>query len=157
MPHGVNKDRGIVRRVRSSELELVSALIRNTLLVSNSLDYDMRIIWNLSRQYSAENLRDMAIRRRMYVHVTGNVIDGTVSLKGDTIYAFFVAPDKQGSGIGSDLLSCMEEVAKSLEIPCLKVDASITAKKFYEVHGYETVREEWDGNYGTVITMKKEL
>ena len=110
-------DRGIIRRVRYDEIEQLSALIRNTLLISNSLDYDMKVIQNLSQQYSTGNVRDMAMKRKMYVHLTDEVINGTVSLKGDTIYAFFVAPDRQGSGIGSRLLLFVEKVAKATTKP----------------------------------------
>jgi GNAT superfamily N-acetyltransferase len=99
----------------------------------------------------------MAMRRKMYVHLTGNVVDGTVSLKGDTIYAFFVAPDRQGTGIGSSLLAYVEEVARSQGLQSLTVDASITARRFYERRHYRLEKIERDGNYGTVITMKKDL
>lgn len=117
----------------------------------------MEVIQNLSRQYSGGYLRDMAIRRRVYVHVTGGVIDGTVGLKTDTIYAFFVAPDRQKRGVGSRLLVFVEEMAKSSGVRKIKVDASLTAKTFYANHGYRIVGEEEDKNYGAVVTMEKEL
>ncbi len=150
-------DRGIIRRVRHNEIERLSALIRNTLLISNSLDYDMKVIQHLSRQYSSHSVRDMAMRRKMYVHLTDNVIDGTVSLKGDTIYAFFVAPDRQGRGIGSRLLSFIEIVAKSKGVRTLKVDASVTARDFYKDWGYKIVFKENNDTYGTVFSMEKNL
>ena len=74
--------------MRYDDIDRLGALIRNTLLISNSLDYDMTVIQNLSRQYSTRNVREMAMRRRMYVHLSNGVVDGTVSVKGDTIYAF---------------------------------------------------------------------
>ena len=43
-----------IRRVKSDEIERLSALIKNTLLISNSVDYDMRVIQNLSRSYSSK-------------------------------------------------------------------------------------------------------
>ncbi|MBN1685393.1 MAG: GNAT family N-acetyltransferase [Spirochaetales bacterium] len=150
-------DRGIIRRARYGEIERLSSLIRNTLLVSNSFDYDMNVIQNLSRQYSFDYLRDMTLRRRVYVHVTGEVIDGTVSLKGDTIYAFFVAPDRQRRGVGSRLLASVEETAKSSGVRTIRVDASLTAQKFYENRGYRIVGKERDTNYGTVFAMEKDL
>ena len=153
----MHTDRGVIRRVRHTETGQVSSLIQNTLLISNSLDYDIRVILNLSRQYSHENVREMAARREMYVHLSGSAIDGTVSLKGNTIYAFFVAPDKQGSGIGTRLLAYVEDVAERQGRHELTVDASITAADFYATHGYRIVRREWNGSYGTVITMKKSL
>ena len=150
-------NRGTIRRVRYDEIGQLGALIRNTLLISNSLDYDMKVIQNLSRQYSTHNVRDMAMRRRMYVHLTDEVIDGTVSLKGDMIYAFFVAPDRQKRGIGSRLIAFIEKAAKSFGVRTLKVDASTTARAFYRNRDYKTVGKETNDSYGIVYTMEKEL
>lgn len=150
-------DRGIIRRVRYDEIERIGALIRNTLLISNSLDYDMQVIQNLSRQYSAPNVRDMAMRRKMYVHLSDEVVDGTVSVKGDTIYAFFVAPNRQGNGIGTRLLLFVEKMAKSSGMESIKVDASVTAKGFYTKKGYKTIGKEKNSSYGVVYTMEKKL
>ena len=143
--------------MRYEEIDRLGALIRNTLLISNSLDYDMNVIQTLSGQYSARNVRDMAMRRRMYVHLTDEVIDGTVSLKGDTIYAFFVAPDRQGKGIGSRLLLFAEKMAKSSGVRSLKVDASVTAKEFYSNRDYKTIGKEKNDTHGIIYTMEKEL
>ena len=150
-------DEGTIRRVRSNEIEDLSALIRNTLLISNSMDYDMHVIRNLSRQYAQQNVADMALRREMFVHIQNGRISGTVSLKNDTIFAFFVAPDKQHTGIGTQLLGFVEERARSAGFDRLKVGASLTARSFYEAHGYTSVRREGDDSYGTVFYMEKVL
>jgi putative acetyltransferase len=150
-------DEGTIRRVRYEDIEALSALIRNTLLISNSRDYHMHVIRNLSRQYSVKNVADMALRREMYVHTAEGRITGTVSYKGDTIFAFFVAPDKQRMGIGSKLLRYVEERAKESGVHQIKVGASLTAKKFYESNGYRTVRREGDGSYGDIYFMAKRL
>jgi GNAT superfamily N-acetyltransferase len=153
----VEADEGMIRPVRPNEIEDLSALIRNTLLISNSMDYDMLVIRNLSRQYAQKNVADMALRREMFIHMQGGRITGTVSLKDDTIFAFFVAPDRQRSGIGSRLLSFVEERARGAGMSRLKVGASLTAKDFYEAHGYSSVRKEGDESYGDVFYMEKML
>lgn len=150
-------DEGTIRQIRSNEVENISALIRNTLLISNSIDYDMHVIRNLSRQYAPRNVADMALRRDMYIHTREGRITGTVSLKDDTIFAFFVAPDKQRTGIGSSLLSFVEQKARTKGIESIKVGASITARHFYLTHGYRMIRKENDGSYGDVIYMDKIL
>ena len=146
-----------IRRVKSDEIERLSALIKNTLLISNSVDYDMRVIQNLSRSYSSNQVADMTLRRQVYVHTHDGEIDGTVSLKGDTIFAFFVAPDRQGTGIGTKLLKFVEERAREAGVRVIKVGASVTAKKFYASRGYGTIRREGDGKYGDVFYMEKRL
>lgn len=143
--------------MRYDDIDRLGALIRNTLLISNSLDYDMTVIQNLSRQYSTRNVREMAMRRRMYVHLSNGVVDGTVSVKGDTIYAFFVAPDRQGNGIGTRLLQFAENLVKTSGMRVIKVDASVTAKGFYEKQGFKTIRKEKNSSYGVVYTMEKLL
>jgi len=153
----VKTNRGTIRRVRYDDIDRISALIRNTLLISNSLDYDMRVIQNLSRQYSARNVRDMAMRRKMYVHLTDDMVDGTVSVKEDTIYAFFVAPDRQGNGIGTRLLSYAENLVRTAGFQTAKVDASVTAREFYAEQGYQTISKEKNNSYGVVYTMEKIL
>jgi GNAT superfamily N-acetyltransferase len=97
----------------------------------------------------------MAFRREMYIYVEGGRIDGTVSLKGDTIFAFFIAPDRQHLGIGSKLLSFVEEKVRAAGIRRIRVGASITAKGFYTRHGFRTVRRESDGSFGDVFYMEK--
>ena len=153
----VGTDKGCIRRVRSDEIEQLSALIRNTLLISNSLDYDMRVIQNLSRVYSPTHVGNMALRREVYVYTDSKAIGGTVSLKGDTIFAFFIAPDRQRMGIGSKLLSFVEKRARASGVQVLKVGASATARKFYTSHGYGSVTQEGDSSYGDVFYMEKKL
>ncbi|MBT3276008.1 MAG: GNAT family N-acetyltransferase [Spirochaetales bacterium] len=148
---------GTIRLVRASEIEQLSALIRNTLLISNSSHYDMQVVRNLSRQYTARHVRDMALRREMFIHLLDTRITGTISLKDETLFSFFVAPDVQRTGIGTQLLEFAEKTAKNRGELVLRVGASITAKGFYELKGFAVIREEGDKAFGTVFNMEKKL
>ncbi len=146
-----------IRRVRFGEINRLSTLIRHTLLVSNSPHYDLQAVKNLSRQYSVRNVRDMALRREMFVHVRDNRITGTVSLKNDTLFSFFVDPDSQRKGIGSRLLDFAEKEAVINGKKVLKVGASITAKGFYLAKGFLMIKQEGDETFGPVFYMEKRL
>lgn len=150
-------EHGSIRSIRADDIRELSSLIRNTLLISNSLDYDIHIIRNLSRQYSPKRLADMSLRRDMYLYTIQDRIAGTVSVKDDMVYAFFIAPDMQRKGIGSQLLQFVEDRARENGVIRLKVGASVTARQFYAIHGYTTIKKEGDGSYGDVYYMEKVL
>ena len=146
-----------IRSVQANDFGRLSALIRNTLLVSNCADYDLHIIHNLSQQYSEVGLRRMAARWRTYVHDEDDAIGGTISLDLDTIHCFFVAPDRQGQGVGTSLLTYAEERAAEAGISKLKVGASITAVGFYRHWGYRPVSRQPDSAYGEIYWMVKTI
>ncbi len=50
--------------------------------------------------------------------------------------AVYVRPQASRKGVGSALLSMLEEIAKDKGIPELTLDASLNAEPFYRQHGY---------------------
>lgn len=146
-----------IRPARSDDIKRLSALIRNTLLVSNSADYDPRIILNLIRQYSTKGFGRMYSKWNLYLHEIDSSITGIIGLDGDTIRCFFVAPDRQGEGIGASLLRFVENEARYQGIKRLKVGASVTARSFYKKFGYRILSRQPDGEYGKVYLMIKSI
>lgn len=68
-------------------------------------------------------------------------------LNGETCLDFLCIDERmQKTGIGSILLADVEAWAKEQGIPRLILEARVTARKFYEKHGYEA--------YGEVYLMK---
>ena len=146
-----------IRPARYDDLDTISTLIRNTLLLSNGVDYDFRVVQYLSGQYSPDGVAEMARKREMYVYEHSGRIAGTISLGDNTIYGFFVAPDMQRRGIGTKLLKWVERRAREKGRRTLRVGASITAINFYRKHGYKTIRQEHDPTHGDVYFMEKLL
>ena len=103
----------MIRLMEERDLRQVSALIQNTLLVSNLSDYDLEIVANLQIAFSANQLRKLSKQRRIYIYEQEGAVMGAIGLEGDRIYNFFVSPDKQGSGIGGQLLEFVEEEAQN--------------------------------------------
>ena len=147
----------MIRRLEERDLQRVSALIQNTILVSNSADYDLETIGNLITAFAPNQLRALAGRRRIYVYEEKGALYGTIGLEGSRVYNFFVSPDRQGSGIGAELLSFVEHRARIEGKSVLSVDASLTAESFYSRRGYHRTGEQVDRSFGRTITMEKKL
>jgi GNAT superfamily N-acetyltransferase len=130
---------GIIRRFLPKDGKQVAALIANTLLVSNTGSYSLEEIRSLAHGYSSATLEGLSRHARVWVYVEGDQIQGVVCLDRATIQALFVAPDRQGKGIGRALLGIAEEAAHRRGRRELSVPASLTAVDFYEHLGFRSL------------------
>lgn len=72
----------------------------------------------------------------------------------------YVHPDYTGQGIGSKLLEKVLEDAENQGLVKLNSESSITAKEFYQKHGFELVEEvehETNGVQMKAFEMKRKL
>jgi GNAT superfamily N-acetyltransferase len=147
----------MIRLIQERDLQRVSALIQNTLLVSNLADYDLEIIGNLLDAFTADQLRALAGKRRIYLLEEDGILLGTIGLEDDKVYNFFVSPDRQGSGVGGQLLAFVENRAKAEGRRKITVDSSLTAVSFYRRKGYRQTGQQSDRSFGRTVTMVKTL
>ena len=59
----------------------------------------------------------------------------------DELWGLYVHKDCVGKGIGTQLLKIAENSLKKQGVEIIKIKATITAKKFYEKHGYKVVKK----------------
>jgi putative acetyltransferase len=64
---------------------------------------------------------------------------GSIVSEGNELRSLYVYPSFGRRGIGARILIELEHEARSLELPCLQMDASINAEAFYCKHGFEIV------------------
>jgi len=147
----------MIRLIQERDLQRVSALIQNTLLVSNLADYDLEIIGNLQDAFTADQLRALAGKRRIYLLEEDGILLGTIGLEDDKVYNFFVSPDRQGSGVGGQLLDFVENRARAEGRHKITVDSSLTAVSFYRRKGYRQTGQQNDRSFGRTVTMVKAL
>jgi len=147
----------LIRPVSGPDIPRVSALIRNTLLVSNVRDYSLETIRALMGSFSSDAVRALAQRREMFVCLEQERLCGVVGLEEGEIYSFFVAPDRQGRGVGRALLRFIETTAARRGFRRLRVSASLTAVRFYEHHGYRRTGAGNDGRFGRTLELVREL
>jgi GNAT superfamily N-acetyltransferase len=147
-----------VRQFRAEDFPGISDLIRNTLLVSNLPDYDLQTILELGASFSPAEIRALAGRREFFVgEDEEGRLAGVIGLEGTGVYDFFVAPDRQGRGVGRALLGFVEELARQRGIEELHLSSSLTAVGFYEKLGYRRTGSESGGRLGRTVELVKSL
>ena len=147
----------VIREFTFADADRVSALIQNTLLISNCTDYDYKVIRNLEVTFRPEKLKALSLRREIFVYEMDGQLEGTISLENNTIFSFFVAPDKQMEGVGTQLLEYVENLARAKGTRRLYMAASITAVSFYRRQGYEITGSGGDSVFGRTYNMRKDL
>ena len=142
-----------LRRYISSDLPNIAALFRETILKINVRDYSQEQVHIWSGRWQDLMERD-AWFHAMYTLVAVNdsrlVGYGNVD---DTGYVdhLYVRWDCQGQGIASEILQALESRCRKLQISTVTVHASITARPFFEKHGYKVIREQLVELCGTMF------
>lgn len=146
-----------IREFEPEDAEAVSALIRRTMRVSNIGDYSLDRLQPLMDYFSPEKVLLLSEERHCLVaEVDGRVV-GTLALEEAELCTFFIHPDYQTRGIGSQLLKAIEEVALALGIDTIRMDASLTGVDFYAKRGYRRTGVDIEGTAGRQVGMEKRL
>lgn len=146
-----------IRPYHSSDAGAVSRLIRTTMRISNSADYPMERLQPLIDYFSPEKVEALHRERICFVAEENGEVVGTGALEADELVTFFVAPQRQGGGIGSALLGAVEEAAWEGGLRRLRVGSSLAGAPFYRRHGYEPRGEILEATAGVHLVMVKEL
>jgi len=134
----------------------VSELIRHTIRAINSKDYSKEIIERMCIRFSEENIINRASNRKMVLMIENEEVIGTASLKDNIILSVFVDVNTQGQGIGTKLMSYLEEIANKKGFKKVLLPSSITSVSFYERLGYKIIEERINDS-GKNIIMEKML
>jgi len=132
----------VIRRYDAADLDAVIGVFLRSVREVASRDYDAGQIaaW-------AQADRDVWSRRRLerptWVALLDDVIAGFIDLEGNGhIDMLFVDPANQRKGVASALLDTVENAARGQRLAVLDTDASITARPFFEKHGFQVVRSQ---------------
>ena len=61
---------------------------------------------------------------------------GILDIQNSEISAIYIHPDVVGNGLGTKLLSKLEEIARNNNVVKIAVHSTLNAKGFYQRHGY---------------------
>jgi predicted GNAT family acetyltransferase len=124
------------------------------------------ITWQQSRLMTSISL-SLKTTKRFWDsdHCASNLPSEYESSVDAEITGVYVHPSVTRNGVGTEILTNLEQEARGRDNRTLGLSASLNAVPFYEYHGYERVRaytHEFSGSASTgvdgqIIEMKKEL
>lgn len=151
-----------IRKARPGEGQAIIALHARTAREINSRDYTLEEIevWLARKSPEKEEARIGA--GEVYVCVGDDeALLGYGSRRGDRIAGLYVAPDRQGQGVGSMLLEQLERDAIAEGIEILELNSTLTAAGFYQHRGYKALGKtqcfEAGGQTLGAVAMRKRL
>jgi putative acetyltransferase len=149
-----------IRRYNFEDAESHAEVHRKSVRGIASADYSNEIIdaW-ASKEPEDSPLDEEKVR---FVAEEDEEIVGFSDYNKETneLSGLYVKPGHTGKGIGKKLLDKAEEDARKNGLERLWCKSTITAKEFYQKHGYKLIEEtthEIDGLEMTVYKMEKEL
>ncbi|WP_436922622.1 GNAT family N-acetyltransferase [Klebsiella pneumoniae] len=152
-----------IRRYRQGDSEKLWELVFNTVHLINVLDYshDQVNAWapkDIDMDWWKKELSD----KSPFILCNDERIYGYADIqKNGHINHFFVAHDCQRQGKGTILINTLIDHALEMGLKKLSVESSLTAKSFFEHHGFTVVKEEHDaylrGQKFLIFNMRKEL
>jgi putative acetyltransferase len=134
----------ILRSYRPSDAPVLLALFRETVRRINARDYNPEQIqaW-ASEEIDPSVWEDRFRDRFAIVAEEGDVIAGFTELEPDGhIDRFFVSAEHQGMGVGRGLMDRIVAEAHGRGLPRLYLEASITARTFFERQGFVVLGQQ---------------
>ncbi|NEQ23305.1 MAG: GNAT family N-acetyltransferase [Microcoleus sp. SIO2G3] len=151
----------IIRPHKPEDTDALRQLFRNTILTVNRRDYSQAQVeaWAAGAQ-DEQRWHDRFTNRFTAVATIADQIVGFAELEPNGhIDCFYCHKDFQNQGIGTKLLDRLEAEARSsdsrsdsLNLTQLFVEASITAKPFFERRGFQVARSQQVERRGQVFT-----
>lgn len=134
-----------IRRLAAQDIPEMRKLFRATVLTVNSKDYTREEVedW-ASCGDSVEHWKELLAKNDYIGALDGQGgIVGFSSMNAEGyLHSMFVHKDWQGKGVATLLLSEVEKIARRYGVHKISVEVSVTARPFFEKHGYKVVKEQ---------------
>ncbi|VTT98997.1 acetyltransferase : Glr3142 protein OS=Gloeobacter violaceus (strain PCC 7421) GN=glr3142 PE=4 SV=1: Acetyltransf_10 [Gemmataceae bacterium] len=131
------------RPFRRDDVPALFELFRGTVHRVNSRDYSPEQVaaW-APPETNPARWETLASRFAVVAEVGGDVA-GFADLEPDGhVDRFFVHADHQGRGVGTAMMAAILSEAGRLRVPRLFAEVSITARPFFERHGFDVLAEQ---------------
>lgn len=134
-----------IRRLAAQDIPEMRKLFRATVLTVNSKDYTKEEVedW-ASCGDSVEHWKELLAKNNYIGALDGQGgIVGFSSMNAEGyLHSMFVHKDWQGKGVATLLLSEVEKIVRRYGVHKISVEVSVTARPFFEKHGYKVVKEQ---------------
>jgi putative acetyltransferase len=134
-----------IRKATAEDINELSELYYETITTINSKDYNEEQIkaWASTADRTENLLRRINEQHFFVAESDDKKITGFASLdKAGYLDLLYVHKNFQHKGVATLLLQEIFNTANELNISKLQTDASITAKPFFEKHGFKTVQQQ---------------
>ncbi len=121
--------------------EQVYALVQETIKAIYPNYYPQEVVDFFCNLHSKENITADIEMGYVNILYSGDEIIGTGSVKDNHITRVFVLPQHQGQANGTFIMQCIETALMG-KYDTAVIDSSLPACKFYEKHGYKTIKHE---------------
>lgn len=134
-----------IRRLAAQDIPEMRKLFRATVLTVNSKDYTKEEVedW-ASCGDSVEHWKEL-LAKNDYIGALdgqGGIVSFSSMNAEGYLHSMFVHKDWQGKGVATLLLSEVEKIARRYGVHKISVEVSVTARPFFEKHGYKVVKEQ---------------
>lgn len=150
-----------IRLVRDADYSKIARLRRQTIRTVNSSDYSEDIIQDWTAQTNAQTFRNNAHKHKRWVAVEKNRIIGFCDHNfACELSRVYVHKDHLRKGVGSRLLAVAEDSLRKFGCKEIRIESTITAKKFYEKNGYKVLKKTFyktKNMRSTVYKMSKKI
>ena len=134
-----------IRRLAAQDIPEMRKLFRATVLTVNSKDYTKEEVEDWASCGDSVEHRKELLAKNDYI----GALDGQGGIVGFSsmnaegyLHSMFVHKDWQGKGVATLLLSEVEKIARRYGVHKISVEVSVTARPFFEKHGYKVVKEQ---------------
>jgi GNAT superfamily N-acetyltransferase len=144
----------IIRLFRPEDAEQIAHLFHDTIHAVNLGDYSPAQIqaWAPDDLYFRDWETVCGDRLTYVAEATGQILGfGELKPEGQ-IDCFYCHQDHIGKGVGTRIYQAIETQAKALKLSTLTVDASITAKPFFQKMGFAVIRSQQVQRRGETLT-----
>ena len=136
-----------IRKFKHSDTSQIVTLFYETVHTINARDYSLEQLEAWAPKHVKEakivNWKEALSHNITYVAETNGKIIGFSDMTATGyLDRLYIHKDFQGQGIASAFIQILEIEAKSLKLDEMSTDASITAKSFFERHGYQTIQSQ---------------
>ena len=152
----------LIRRFTQSDAQAVSALIRETLKISNASDYPAHMIDELVQRHTPEYVAERAAWTHFSVAEENGRILGCGAIgpywgKTDesSLFTIFVSPAFQGKGVGRAIVGTLERDEYFLRAKRIEIPASVTGVPFYLRMGYHYKNGVSEPDQEHLVRMEK--
>lgn len=146
-----------LRRALPEDCAAIRDLFRTTIQTINVRDYDAAqiAVWSAGADAETRWL-DRIARQYFLLAERAGELAGFASLEPDGYLDFlYVHHGMQGQGIARTLVQAIEAEARRLGLRELRSDVSITARPFFERHGFAVLTEQRVERQGVFLANYK--